>query len=64
LIPQCREIPGRERQEWVGGQGTTLIEAWKGEWDRECLKGRSGKGETFEIYIKKLSNKNFSKMNK
>jgi hypothetical protein len=36
---QCREMPGQEdRSRWVGGG-----------WDRGFLKGRPGKGKTFEM---------------
>jgi hypothetical protein len=27
-----------------------------GRWDRGFLKGRTGKGKTFKMYIKKISN--------
>ena len=37
------------RQEWVGGWGSTLIEAGVEEWDRGLPKGRPGKGKTFEM---------------
>ena len=38
------------RSGWVGEQGE------KG-WDREFSEGKSGKGITFEMQIKKISNK-------
>jgi hypothetical protein len=36
------------RQEWVGGWGSTLIEAGERVWGKGFLEGRPGKGITFE----------------
>jgi hypothetical protein len=33
----------------VGGWGSTLIETVEAGWDKGFLKGRPGKGKTFEI---------------
>jgi hypothetical protein len=41
----------------VGGWKSTLIEEGARGWDREFPKGRPGKGKTFEMQIKKISNK-------
>jgi hypothetical protein len=35
-----------------------LIEAGRGAWNRGFPEGRSGKGITFEMQIKEISNKN------
>jgi hypothetical protein len=37
------------RQEWMGGWGSTLIEAGEERWARGLLKGRAGKGKTFKM---------------
>jgi hypothetical protein len=37
------------RWEWVGGLGSTLIEAREGGRDKGFSKGRPGKGKTFEM---------------
>ena len=55
-MPQCRGIPGQgSKSEWIGEQG-----------ERGCnwgfFGGNPGKGITFEMKIKKISNKkNFFK---
>jgi hypothetical protein len=43
----------------VGGRVSTLIEMvrGKGEWDREFVEGKLGKGITFEMEINKVTNK-------
>ena len=50
-MPQYRGMsgPGR-RSGWVGEQG-------EGRGDRGFLEGKIGKGITFEMEIKKISNK-------
>jgi hypothetical protein len=48
------------RQESVGGWGSTLLEAG-GEGRRQGVSGEPGKGITFEMQIKKISNKKFLK---
>jgi hypothetical protein len=51
-MPQYRGIPGPgSRSGWVGEQG-------KGGGDREFLERKLGKGITFEMKTKKISNKN------
>jgi hypothetical protein len=51
-MPQCRGMSGQgSRNRWVGKQG-------EAEWDRGVLEGKPVKGITFEMYIKKISNKN------
>jgi hypothetical protein len=44
------------RQEKVVGWGNILIESGGGGWGRGLAKGRPGKGKTFEMYIRKISN--------
>jgi hypothetical protein len=48
---QYKGMPGREDQSggWVGGWWSTLIEAEEGRWNKRFLKGRPGKGKTFEM---------------
>jgi hypothetical protein len=49
-MPQCRGRAGQGRRIRVGGWGSTLIEAGGGGGgDRAFLKGRPGKGITFEM---------------
>ena len=51
-MPQCRGIPGPgSGSGWVGEQGE-----WGG--DKGFSDGKPGKGTTFEMQIKKISNKN------
>jgi hypothetical protein len=45
-MPQCRGMPG---QEDGSGEGSTLIEAGDGRWNRGFPKGRPRKGKTFEM---------------
>jgi hypothetical protein len=47
-------------QEWVGGWGNTFIEARGG--DRGFLEGKLGRRITFEMEIKKISNKRKEKI--
>jgi hypothetical protein len=47
-MPQYRKITG-PGSGWVGEQGVV-------EGDRVFLEGNPGKGITFEMYIKKISN--------
>ena len=50
-MPQSRGMPGPgSGSGWVGEQG-------EGGEDREFSKGKLGKGITFEMQIKKISNK-------
>jgi hypothetical protein len=49
-MPQCRGLPGSgSRSGWVGEQGEQ-------GWNRGFLEGKLGKGITFEMQIKKISN--------
>jgi hypothetical protein len=50
-MPQDRGMSGpRSRSGWVGEQG-------EGRGDKGFSKGKPGKGITFEMQIKKISNK-------
>ena len=46
LIPEGREMPG---QEWVGGLGSTLIEAGGAGGNKGLVEGKLGKGIAFEM---------------
>jgi hypothetical protein len=35
--------------EWVGRWGSFLIERGRGEWDREFVEGKQGRGIPFEM---------------
>jgi hypothetical protein len=49
--PQCRGMPGQgSRSGWVGEQEEE-------GWDKRSSEGKPGKGITFEMLIKKISNK-------
>jgi hypothetical protein len=55
---QYRGMPGLGiRSGWIGEQE-------EGREDRGFLEGKLGKGITFEMYIKKISNKIFLKLKK
>ena len=52
LGPEGAPLSGNARAgrwEWVGGWGSTFIEAGGGGWDRGFQKGRPGKGKTFKM---------------
>ena len=52
LGPEGAPVSGNARAGrwgWVGGWGSTFIEAGGGEWDRGFQKGRPGKGKTFKM---------------
>jgi hypothetical protein len=50
-MPQCRGMSGQgSRSGYVSEQG-------EGGWNRGFSEGKPGKGITFEMYIKKISNK-------
>jgi len=42
----------------VGAWRSTLIEVGGGRWGRDFAEGKPGKRITFEMQIKKISNKN------
>ena len=51
-MPRCRGMPGEQSGNgWVSGQG-------EGGWDNGFLEGKLEKGITFEMQVKKISNKN------
>jgi hypothetical protein len=55
-------MPGWEgRSGWVGEHPHRV--RGEGKWDREFPEGRPGKGITFEMQIKKISNKRKRKEN-
>ena len=54
-MPQCRGMPGQ------GSRSGQLGEQGEGGRDRAVLEGKPGKGATFEMLIKKISNKQINK---
>jgi hypothetical protein len=49
-MSQCRGMPGQGGGSgWVGGWGSTLIEAGEGGWATGFPEGKPGKGITFEM---------------
>jgi hypothetical protein len=42
--------------EWVGGEGSTIIEVGEAGWERVFVEGKPGKEITFEIQINEISN--------